>query len=423
MAHIGLISCVSKKRPSAAEAKDLYDSALFAKSRKFVEQRCDSWFILSAKYGLVEPADVIEPYEETLNTKSRRERVEWADRVWTVLRHRLRPDDHLTILAGERYRESLVPLMTEYGCQVNVPMQGLGIGRQLQWLSYQIEQPHRDRDVERLYQALRRLESDVGGKRLMSECTGQQGWPNSGVYFFLEPGELRPNTAELRVVRVGTHGVSRGSKATLWNRLRTHRGTGNSVGNHRSSIFRLHVGAAISVRNPDVLIASWGVGQTADTTLRKAEEGLERRVSAHIGLMSVLWLAIDDEAGPSSDRAYIERNIIGMLAGKTGPADLPSPEWLGRFSPDERIRRSGLWNLDFLNYTYSSDYLDILNEYVLITIGEKPKPKGPIAPRDWYTNDRCGVPQNRRSGCTEGSRGQPASKGPQRLLPQRHAHL
>lgn len=112
MAHIGLISCVSKKRLSAAEAKDLYDSALFDKSRKFVEQRCDSWFILSAKYGLVEPEDVIEPYEETLNTKSRRERDEWADRVWAILHQRLKPDDHVTILAGERYRESLAVCRT-----------------------------------------------------------------------------------------------------------------------------------------------------------------------------------------------------------------------------------------------------------------------------------------------------------------------
>lgn len=394
MAHIGLISCVSKKHPGAAQAKDLYDSALFAKSRAFVERRCDSWFVLSAKYGLVESADVIEPYEETLNAKSRRERDQWADRVWAVLRQRLRPDDRITILAGERYRESLVPLIAEYGCHVDVPMQGLGIGRQLQWLSRQLEQPRRDRDVERLYQALRRLETGVGGKRLMSECTGQQGWPNSGVYFFFEPGELRTNTAEPRIVRVGTHGVSRGSKATLWNRLRTHRGTGDGVGNHRSSIFRLHVGAAISAKYPDVTVAAWGVGQVADATLRKTEEGLERRVSAYIGAMSVLWLAIDDEPSPSSDRAYIERNLIGMLVGNDGPADPPSPDWLGRFSPDERIRLSGLWNLDFLDYTYSPDCLDVLNEHVLITTGKRPKPTGPIAPRDWYTNDRRRVPRN-----------------------------
>ncbi len=394
MSHVGLISCVGKKRPSATQAKDLYDSALFAKSREFVEQRCDSWFILSAKYGLVEPAAVLEPYEETLNTKSRADRDEWAEKVWVSLRQRLKPHDCVTILAGERYRERLLPLIETHGCHVDVPMQGLGIGRQLQWLSRQLEQPHRDRDVERLYQALRRLESGVGGKRLMSECTGQQGWPHSGVYFFFESGELRTHTTEPHVVRVGTHGVSRGSKATLWNRLRTHRGTGNGSGNHRSSIFRLHVGASIAAKNASLAVPTWGVGQAADTKLRKKEEHLERAVSAHIGAMSVLWLAIEDEASPSSDRAYIERNLIGMLVGKMGPVDPPSANWLGHFSLDERIRHAGLWNLDFLDYTYSSDCLDVLEAYVLITTGNRPAPSGPIAPRDWYANERHNVPRN-----------------------------
>ena len=199
------------------------------------------------------------------------------------------------------------------------------------------------------------------------------------------------------MVRVGTHGVSRGSKATLWNRLRTHRGTGDGVGNHRGSIFRLHVGAAISARNPNVMVASWGVGQAADAKLRKTEEDLERRVSTHIGAMNILWLAIEDEASPSSDRAYIERNLIGMLVGKAGPADPPSADWLGGSRPDKEIQRSGLWNLEFLDYTYSPDCLDVLDEYVLITTGKRPHLTGSIAPRDWYTNERKGVPHNQLS--------------------------
>lgn len=394
MTHVGLISCVGKKRSRAAEAKDLYDSALFAKSRKFVEQHCDSWFILSAKYGLVAPAEVIEPYEETLNKKPRRERDVWANGVWALLRRQLSADDRVTILAGERYREHLVPRIKEYGCHVNVPMKGLGIGRQLQWLSRQLAQPHRQRDVEQLYQALHLLESGLGGKRLMSECTGRQGWPKSGVYLFFEPDESRANTTESRVVRVGTHRVSRGSKATLWNRLRTHRGTGDGVGNHRSSIFRLHVGAAISAREPCMAVASWGVGQAADVKIREAEEHLERMVSAYIGAMRLLWLDIQDDASPASDRAYIERNLIGLLVGRSGPADPPSEKWLGRFSPEKHIRSSGVWNLDFLTFSYSPHCLEVLDEYVQITTGARPQPPGAIAPRDWYTNERLGMPPN-----------------------------
>lgn len=383
MANIGLISCVSKKLSKLTEAKNLYVSPLFAKSRIFVEQHCDSWFILSAKYGLIEPTDVIAPYEETLNTKSRHEKDEWARRVWVNLRQHLNPDDHVTILAGENYRKNLVPLILNHGSHVDVPMQGLGIGRQLQWLS---NQPTQKRDINRFYKALHKLESNLGGKRSMSASTGQQKWPDSGVYFFFEPGEMRANLESQRVVRVGTHRVSAGSKAKLWNRLRTHRGTRKGTGKHRSSIFRLHVGNAISKKYPNLAIPSWGIRGTRDKTVLKTEINLERKASSHIGKMGILWLAIEDKAGPASDRAYIERNLIGMLAGKSYPVDPPSANWLGQFNPEERIKLSGLWNLDHLDYPYSPDFLDILEEYVLITIGKRPKPTGSIAPSNWHEN-------------------------------------
>jgi len=384
MARIGLISCVSKKRPKPTEAKNLYDSALFLKSRAFVEQCCDSWFILSAKYGLVEPTDIIAPYEETLNKKSRRERDEWAIRVWDALCKRLKPNDLVMMLAGERYRESLIPLIAKHGCQVEVPMSGLAIGQQLHWLSNQQSQPSRQRDIERLYTTLRRLEDELGGKRLLSECTGKDDWPISGVYFFFEPGESRSGRTEPRVVRVGTHRVSKGSKTTLWNRLHAHRGTNGGAGNHRGSIFRKHVGAAMQKANLHTTVASWGLGQSAGAAVREGEQELERKVSKRIGSMTLLWLAIEDEAGPFSDRAYIERNLIGLLNGESNPADPPSPKWLGRFSLDDRIRRSGLWNHDHVGYRYSPEFLDVLDKYVLITTGKRSRPAGPIAPQGWY---------------------------------------
>lgn len=394
MADVGLISCVSRKRAHATEARNLYYSPLFTKAREYVENRCDAWYILSAKYGLVSPAQIIDPYEETLNTKSRAAREQWAQRVWADLSQHLDAGDHVVVLAGERYREYLIPRIIKHGCVVEVPMEGLGIGRQLEWLSRQLSQPARERDLDRLYRALRTLESGLGGKRLLSKCTGQQAWPGNGVYFFFEPGEYRTDHAEPRVVRVGTHGVSRGSKATLWNRLRTHRGTSNGLGNHRSSIFRLHVGAAIAAKDTSVAVSSWGVGQAADATVWEKEERLERAVSKYIGTMSILWLAIEDEASPASDRAYLERNLIGLLAGKVGSVDLPSTGWLGRFSLDERIRNSGLWNLNFLDYSYSSEFLEVLDEYLLITLGKKPRPSKPLARQSWYLNERQGVPYN-----------------------------
>jgi cytoplasmic iron level regulating protein YaaA (DUF328/UPF0246 family) len=137
MATIGLVSCVSAKRERPMEARELYCSPLFEKARDYAEGRCDSWFILSAKYGLVAPDRVIEPYNETLKDKKVDQRRAWADVVWRDLRPALSPGDRVVILAGEKYREFLVERIARHGCVLDVPMEGMSIGRQLQWLSRQ----------------------------------------------------------------------------------------------------------------------------------------------------------------------------------------------------------------------------------------------------------------------------------------------
>jgi hypothetical protein len=124
--HVVLVACCGKKLSEPSRAKDLYRSELFLKSRRYAEQHGDHWLILSAKHGVVDPDTVIEPYDETLNEKSAAERRSWAAKVTQQLsscRH-----DRLTVLAGEAYCGWVE------GFNVERPMQGLGIGQQLQYL-------------------------------------------------------------------------------------------------------------------------------------------------------------------------------------------------------------------------------------------------------------------------------------------------
>lgn len=204
----------------------------------------------------------------------------------------------------------------------------------------------------------------TGQGELLSQQTGRTAWPRRGVYFFREPGEFRagrPNVA--RVVRVGTHAVSAGSRSTLWSRLRAHRGGADSSGNHRGSIFRLHVGAALLARDGSHL-PTWSVGSSAPKSVRMTEVEHEQRVSAHIGAMTVLWVDVPDEPGPGSARAYIERNAIALLSNYRAPVDPPSAAWLGRYSPRSEIRDCGLWNLNYLDLDYEASFLDLLEESV-----------------------------------------------------------
>lgn len=219
--------------------------------------------------------------------------------------------------------------------------------------------------LERLYRLLDELERAVGGRRRLRDCTARMSWPQRGVYFFFEPGEARASNPDAaRVVRVGTHAVSRGSRTALWSRLRAHKGTGSGGGNHRGSIFRLHVGAALMNRSDGCLdFPRWGKGASAPREVRQAEVPLERQVSEHIGAMSILWLEVDDEPGPESDRAYIERNVISLLA-TDGRLDVASNRWLGRNSPRAEIRGSGLWNLEHLTAPFDERALDSIERCI-----------------------------------------------------------
>jgi hypothetical protein len=394
ISKICLVACAKTKRENQGRAEDLYISPLFHKYRQFAREQCGIWYILSAKYGLLEPDRIIEPYDKTLKLMADIERKQWALSVVQDLKSRSCRNDRIIILGGDYYRKHLVPLLSGDGYEILVPLEGKSIGFQLQWLNTVNQYPERLTYLERFYHLLTKLEQGLGRKRVLRECSGHMDWPQRGVYFLFEPGEMRTlNKSEPRVVRVGTHMVSRGSKGTLWNRLRTHRGTNEKGGNHRGSVFRLHVGAAMLGRNhSESQVPTWGVGSTAPSNVRESEANVEQTVSGHIGKMSVLWLEVHDEPGPTSDRAYIERNCISLLAGPWGPIDLPSRTWLGNYCPNKCVVRSGLWNVDFTDYRYDCRFLDIFEEYVMVTLGARPAPQASLAPPHWYLKDTRKAP-------------------------------
>lgn len=230
--------------------------------------------------------------------------------------------------------------------------------------------------LDRFYAILAKLDALENQGVPLRELSSKSGLPARGVYFFREPGEYRSSSPLTpRFVRVGTHAVSIGAKATLWNRLRTHRGNRIGDGNHRSSVFRLHVGAALLARNGESL-PTWGRGASApievrqDTTTKADELALEKSVSEYLGSMTVLWVEVPDEPGPKSDRAYIERNSIALLSNRLAPIDVVNGNWLGCSSPREEIRHSLLWNLNHVLESVDRQFLGQLEAAVERTISK-----------------------------------------------------
>jgi hypothetical protein len=217
----------------------------------------------------------------------------------------------------------------------------------------------------RFYSSLDRIEKIVGARKL-AECSGRMDWPKRGIYFFRESGECRTDTGTgPRIVRVGTHALKTGSVTKLWTRLSQHKGQlASGGGNHRGSIFRLIVGAALIGRDGRKY-PTWGDRNTAKSDVRAGERDLECEVSRIIGSMPFLWLALEDDAGPQSLRGYIERNSIALLSNyNKPPLDPPARNWLGRHCDRERVRESSLWNSNHVDENYDPAFLDELDRLV-----------------------------------------------------------
>ncbi len=384
MKTIVLISCVSKKLPYPAKAKDLYISNLFKLSLQYAKSLDpDAIYVLSSKYGLT-PLDLeIEPYEKTLNRMLERERKQWAGKVLAQLKDLADlKKDKFIFLAGKKYREYLLSEIAKH----DVPLQNLRIGEQLQYLKNRIERRGNENcrarnerrgmasngsrltDLNRFYEILKKIEQKTGGKRILNDCNARMNCPRRGIYFFFEKGESRQNEREPRVARIGTHAVSANAKSTLWRRLKAHKGRDGGKheggGNHRGSIFRLHVGTAI-INREGLSFDSWGIGSSGGADLRDKEHPLEIRVSETIRSMPFLWLEADDDLGPNSIRKYIERNSIALLSNFNRESiDPPSPGWLGQYCSNEKVRKSGLWNVDHVDEGYDTAFLEVLSRLV-----------------------------------------------------------
>ena len=132
--RIALVSCVKTKRNSTVAAKDMYISQLFVGMRRYAEQNSDAWFILSAEHGVLQPDQVIAPYERTIKTMSKLDRMAWNERVQNKLQELLPTSAVTVVLAGVRYREGVVPFLNSNGFKIEIPMEGKKFGQQLRWL-------------------------------------------------------------------------------------------------------------------------------------------------------------------------------------------------------------------------------------------------------------------------------------------------
>jgi hypothetical protein len=136
---IFLVSFGFKKRIGKYPARLLCYSDWFIKASTYAERNGDLWFILSSKYGLLDPDSEVEDYDVVLKDKTVSERKIWAKQVMSDLKSKLNRKDHVIIFAPKTYREYLMDPIRQLGCTVEVPMAHFTIGKQLHWLKVKLE--------------------------------------------------------------------------------------------------------------------------------------------------------------------------------------------------------------------------------------------------------------------------------------------
>ena len=132
--RIGLVGCVKGKASSPRPAKDLYVSPLFKGRRAYVERTCDEWWILSALHGLVDPDNVVAPYDLAMGDLGRSDRRVWSEAVLCDIDQRIHPaaGDTFELHAGTDYRFfGLEDGLRTRGMIVTNPTEGLRMGGQL----------------------------------------------------------------------------------------------------------------------------------------------------------------------------------------------------------------------------------------------------------------------------------------------------
>lgn len=238
--------------------------------------------------------------------------------------------------------------------------------------------PDRPAKLQEFYRKLGVLHERTDGPYYLSDADGSLDWPDRGIYIFFSADtdlELDP-VEEWRITRIGTVGDCAGSKSTLWERLRAHRGTKQGEyadgGNARGSIFRKHVGRAIiEDEGLEEKYPNWGTphrnlpDELSTPELRAQEHSLELRVSEYIRDLPFLVIDIPGDPGPDCDRARIEKNLIALVAHarRTTPA-LKKDGWVGHCSPHAEVAKTGLWNIDHVNAFYTGSIMTELDPFI-----------------------------------------------------------
>ncbi|MGH6715092.1 MAG: hypothetical protein ACREDC_02760 [Bradyrhizobium sp.] len=128
--------------------------------------------------------------------------------------------------------------------------------------------------------------------------------------------------------------------------------------NKDRSVFRKNIGRALLAKAHDAFAAQWEIDLTSRAARERWGDRVNKQKLAEVEALvtdymrhnlSFVTLQVDDPA----ERLSTESKLISTLS--LCEECMPSKEWLGNYSPKEKIRESGLWLVNELYKTPLSE--------------------------------------------------------------------
>jgi hypothetical protein len=209
-----------------------------------------------------------------------------------------------------------------------------------------------------LSELCKRLHEQLERLRLFAFPFALNELPDNGIYFFYEQGECWGHGGtKPRIVRVGTHRDgnfrTRIAEHYLLNERKMNF-TKDQSAPHDRSIFRKNIGRCLLSRTKDPYISIWELDfmKRAVCEAHRDSRNISREAEIEGEITRILREQFSFRCIEVAAQVHrmgsegLERALIGTLAS-CGECQ-PSSQWLGKYSPKQKICNSGLWLVQHL---------------------------------------------------------------------------
>ena len=124
-ARVVLVASSGGHGPAPVPVATLFRSPRFASARAQAEQSGYPWFVLSAKHGLLDPGDVISPYQVQIDERSASYRAAWGEWVIAQLSERVALEGvTVEVHGGVDFAQPLRQPLSRRGASLDRPLPG-----------------------------------------------------------------------------------------------------------------------------------------------------------------------------------------------------------------------------------------------------------------------------------------------------------